>query len=80
MDQRTVAVAEDLPRRGSGRGSNPFGLGTAPLQPAELVEHLMKQHDQVAGLEKAVERFGVLDQGACVGDVDVDGLHLEIEG
>jgi hypothetical protein len=31
-------------------------------------------------LEKAVERFGVLDQGACVGDVDVDGLHLEIEG
>ena len=57
----------------------PSDLVRLRLQAAQLVEHLVQQHDQVARLQQAVEGFGVLDECACVGDVDVDGCHLGLQ-
>jgi hypothetical protein len=73
-----VAVGKDLAGRGTRCRTHALGLGPAALQSAELLEHLVQEHDQVAGLQQPIQRFRVFDEGRRVRDVEIDGTHLAI--
>ncbi len=73
VDEILPTVLEHLSGHEAGGVADAVGLGARTLEPPELLDDLVHEHDDVPVHEKTVESIGILDQRRSVGDIDRAG-------